>query len=166
MKLSGQVGCVTTTKLIRFWGRSESVSGYNNYLTFKVILHHWEIGRKTIYGVIFQKCIGPEMFSWIRHCMAEVFARPSVLLVFVVMWSMGLYREYPTPISTNPNPGLSCVPAPAWTETLYLINKWHFLSAYLCVTPIMPKLLGQLLLNLAHGSSSTFWWTWATWFHL
>ena len=35
-------------KLIRFWWRYESGFGYENYLIFKVILHHWEIGPKTI----------------------------------------------------------------------------------------------------------------------
>ena len=34
-------------QLIRFWWRSESGSGYENYLICNVILHHWEIGPKT-----------------------------------------------------------------------------------------------------------------------
>ena len=36
-------------ELVRSWWRSESASGYENYLIPKVILHHWEIGPKTIY---------------------------------------------------------------------------------------------------------------------
>ena len=71
-------------ELIRFWWISESGSGYENYLIFKVILHHWEMGPKTIYSTISQKCIGPDMFSWIRHYMAEVCALPSALLVVSV----------------------------------------------------------------------------------
>ena len=50
------------------------------FLIFKVILRHWEMRPKTICGVIFQKCIGPDMFYWIRHCVAEVCALPSALL--------------------------------------------------------------------------------------
>ena len=33
----------------------------------------------------FQKCIGPEMFSWIRHYGAEVCAPPSALLVISII---------------------------------------------------------------------------------
>ena len=40
-----------------------------------------DIGPKTIYRIISQKCIGPDMFSWVRHYMAEVCAPPSALLV-------------------------------------------------------------------------------------
>jgi len=58
-------------KLIRFWWRFDSGSGYEHYLIFKLILHHWEIGPKTTYHMLFQKCIGPDVFSWIRHDMAE-----------------------------------------------------------------------------------------------
>ena len=32
-------------------------------------------------STIFQKCIGPDMFSWIRHYVVEVCAPPSALLV-------------------------------------------------------------------------------------
>ena len=49
-----------------------------------MILHHWEIGPKTIFSMIFQKCIGPDMFLWIRHCVAEVYAPPSAFLVLKV----------------------------------------------------------------------------------
>ena len=31
--------------------------------------------------MIFEKCSGPDMFSWLRHCVAEVCALPSALLV-------------------------------------------------------------------------------------
>ena len=71
-------------ELIQFWWRSESGSGYENYFVFKVILHHWERGPKAISSMIFQKCIGPNMFSWIRHYVAEVCALPSALLVISV----------------------------------------------------------------------------------
>ena len=33
------------------------------------------------YSLIFQKCIGPDIFSWIRHYVVEVCALPSALLV-------------------------------------------------------------------------------------
>ena len=33
-----------------------------------------------LYSMIFQKCIGPDMFSWIRHYVADVCAPPSALL--------------------------------------------------------------------------------------
>ena len=52
---------------------------------FKVILHHWEIGAKNdivLYSMIFQKRIGPDMFSWIRHYVVEVCALPSAVLVY------------------------------------------------------------------------------------
>ena len=66
-------------ELIRFWWRPGS--GYDIYSIFKVILHHWEKGPKTICSMISQKVIGPDMFSWIRHYVAEVCALPSGLLV-------------------------------------------------------------------------------------
>ena len=37
-----------------------------------------------LYGMIFQKCIGPDVFSWIRHYVAEVCALPSALLVYFI----------------------------------------------------------------------------------
>ena len=46
-----------------------------------MILHHWEIGIQTIYSTISQKCIGSNLFSWIRHCVVEVCAPPSALPV-------------------------------------------------------------------------------------
>ena len=36
---------------------------------------------RVLHGMIFQKCIGLDMFSWIRHYVAEVCARPSALSV-------------------------------------------------------------------------------------
>ena len=36
---------------------------------------------KTIYSMIFQKVIEPDMFYWIRHCKVEVCALPSAVLV-------------------------------------------------------------------------------------
>uniref|UniRef100_A0A8C4QIT4 Oxysterol-binding protein n=1 Tax=Eptatretus burgeri TaxID=7764 RepID=A0A8C4QIT4_EPTBU len=35
--------------------------------------------------MVFQKCIGPDMFSWIRHYGAEVCARPSALVVYYLL---------------------------------------------------------------------------------
>ena len=49
-----------------------------------MILNHWEIGPKTIYWMIFQKHIVPDMFSWISHCMAVVCALLSVHIVLNV----------------------------------------------------------------------------------
>ena len=39
-------------------------------------------GSKTIYSTISQKCIGPDMFLWIRHYRMGVCAPPSAFLVF------------------------------------------------------------------------------------
>ena len=36
---------------------------------------------KVLYSMTFQKCIGPNVFSWIRYYVAEVCALPSALLV-------------------------------------------------------------------------------------
>ena len=36
-----------------------------------------------LYSMVFQKCIGPDMFSWNRHYVAEVCAPPSTLLVII-----------------------------------------------------------------------------------
>ena len=38
-----------------------------------------------LYRMIFQICIGPDMFSWIRHYVAEVCAPPSALLVIIII---------------------------------------------------------------------------------
>jgi len=35
-----------------------------------------------LYSMIFQKCIGSDMFAWIRHDAAEVCALPSALVVY------------------------------------------------------------------------------------
>ena len=87
MKLGGHVGCVTRKNRSNLGEDPISGSGYENYLIFEAILHHWETGSKTIYvalySMIFQEYIGPDMFSWIRHYMAEVCALPSVLRVNV-----------------------------------------------------------------------------------
>ena len=40
-------------KLIRFWWRSKSGSGYKTCLISKLILHQWEIGPKMIHSMIF-----------------------------------------------------------------------------------------------------------------
>ena len=39
---------------------------------------------RALFRIIFQKCIGPDMFSWIRHNVEEVCAPPSALLVLIV----------------------------------------------------------------------------------
>ena len=74
-------------KFLWFWWRSENGSGHDNYLIYKVILHHWEIGQKLCH--IFEKCIGLDMFLWIRQCVAELCAPPSALLVHSVhVWTV------------------------------------------------------------------------------
>ena len=42
-----------------------------------------DLAKKDIvlHSTIFPKCIGPDMFSWIKHCVAEVCALPSALQV-------------------------------------------------------------------------------------
>ena len=52
---------------------------------YSLCWQNWEMGPKTICSMIFQKCIGPDMFSWIRHCMAEVYTLPSALLVVIFL---------------------------------------------------------------------------------
>ena len=77
-KLGGQVGCVTRTN---WWHFSEDLDPDPATGMLEVILHHWEMGPKTIYSTISQKCIRPDMFSWIRHCGVAVSAPPSTFLV-------------------------------------------------------------------------------------
>ena len=49
----------------------------------------------SLYSMIFQKCIGSDMFAWIRHDAAEVCALPSALLVLPVLVSIiNLYCSY------------------------------------------------------------------------
>ena len=36
-------------------------------------------------SMIFQKCIGPDMFSWMRHFVVEVCAPPSAVLICLVV---------------------------------------------------------------------------------
>ena len=71
-------------KLIRFWWRSESRSGHENFLIFKVILH-WEMSPKRIHCTIFQKFIGPDMFYWIRHSVVQICTPSSALLIMTVL---------------------------------------------------------------------------------
>ena len=42
---------------------------------------------------IFQKCIGPDMFSCIRHYVAEVYALPSALLVEDLMTKAQMVKK-------------------------------------------------------------------------
>ena len=42
-----------------------------------------------MHRTISQKCIGPDMFSWIRHYVVEVCVLPSALLVYTVVSSAG-----------------------------------------------------------------------------
>ena len=53
----------------------------------------WVKNDIVLYGMIFQKYIRPDMFSWIRHYVVEVCALLSALLVlslFTVSFSFGL----------------------------------------------------------------------------
>jgi len=47
-----------------------------------------------LYSMIFQKCIGPDMFSWIRHYVLEVCALPSVLVVIITYKQISVYDGY------------------------------------------------------------------------
>ena len=51
------------------------------------------MGRKTICSMIFQKCIGSDMFLQIRHCLAEVCALPKALLVLSRFKSSFLFNH-------------------------------------------------------------------------
>ena len=59
MKFGGQVGCLTRTKWLDF-GEDPDPDPTTRF--FKVILHHWEIGPKTIYSTISQKVV--HGFEW------------------------------------------------------------------------------------------------------
>jgi len=53
------------------------------------------MGPKTMNSMIFQKGIGSDMFYWIRHCVGEMHALLSALLVIILM------NEKKTPVLTN-----------------------------------------------------------------
>ena len=52
MKLLGQVGCVTRTNWLDFGEDPDPTTGI-----FKVMLHHWEMGPKTMYRMISLKVV-------------------------------------------------------------------------------------------------------------
>ena len=83
MKFGGHVGCVTRTNWLGF-GEDPDPDPDLAAIFFLVILHHSEMGLKTIYITIFQKFIGPNMF-WIRLCVAGVCALPNAILVCPVL---------------------------------------------------------------------------------
>ena len=83
MKFCGQVECLTRTNClvkirIRIWIRQ-----LLNFLSDSSPLRDRAKNDIVLYYMIFQKCIGPDMFSWIRHYAAEVCAPPRALLVFI-----------------------------------------------------------------------------------
>ena len=64
-------------ELIRFWWRSKSGSGYENYLITKVILHHWEIGPKWYITWYLKNIMGPMWYcgsgiTWRRYALYRV----------------------------------------------------------------------------------------------
>ena len=66
-------------ELIQFWWRSKS--GSDNFLSDSSPLRDRARNDMVLYGMIFQKCNGLDMFSWIRPWVVEVCALPSALLV-------------------------------------------------------------------------------------
>ena len=67
--------------------------------------------------MLFQKCIGPDMFSWIRHDVAEVCAPPSILLVGIVFCIFGVFSFFVWQLGCRVaiillGHGLCCVPTP------------------------------------------------------
>ena len=77
-KLGGHFGCVNTTN---FFGLGEDPNPDPTTIIFKGFLTIEGLGSQTINCMIFQKRIGPDIFSWIRHYGAEVCAPPSALPV-------------------------------------------------------------------------------------
>ena len=61
---------------MRIW-----IRGLFNFLSDSSPLRDRAKNDIVLYGMIFQKCIGPDMFSWIRHYMAEVCSLHSALLI-------------------------------------------------------------------------------------
>ncbi len=59
MKLSGQNGCVSWTNCFDF---GDDLSPHPTTRIFEVILHHWEIGPKTMCGMISQEVV--DGFGW------------------------------------------------------------------------------------------------------
>ena len=55
-----------------------------NFLSYSSPLRDGAKNDIVLYIMIFQKCNGPDMFSWIRHYVAEVCALPGALLVVIV----------------------------------------------------------------------------------
>ena len=47
-----------------------------------------------LYSMMFQKCIGSDMFLWIRHCVVEVCTPPSALLVVIVDTLVVMVEHY------------------------------------------------------------------------
>ena len=78
-----RLGVCDKDELIRFWSGSGSGSDYENFLSDSSPLIDGVKNNRVLKSMIFEKCIGPDMFSWIRHYVAEVCAPPSALLVFL-----------------------------------------------------------------------------------
>ena len=83
MKLGGKVGCVIrmiasilVKVRLRFWIRE-----LFNFHCDSSPLRDRAKNDIVLSGMIFQKCIGPDRFSWIRHYVVEVCALQSALPV-------------------------------------------------------------------------------------
>ena len=81
MIFCGQVGCVTRTNRLDFGEDPDPDKTTKIYLSDSSPLRDRAKNDTVLYSMIFQKCIGPDMFSWIRNYVAEVCALPIALLV-------------------------------------------------------------------------------------
>ena len=91
------------------------------------------MGPKTISSMIFQKCIGPDMFFWIRHCVAEVCTLPSALLLQVVNVNFCGSLKFSQYLCFA-----------SWGESSkYVLGKSHCVSAspacHVCLSPVMEE---------------------------
>ena len=75
--------------------------------------------------MIFQKCNGPDMFSWIRHRVTEAWALPSALLVFSMEpWSTSSLQWSMTKSLASPVCDRSGV-----SQWIYCASVCHLLCA-------------------------------------
>ena len=75
--------------------------------------------------MIFQKCIGPDMFSWIRHSAVKVCALPSALLVFLCPT-----LPFPVPLCSFQLSFHPCLPTTKLKSCASLKNTATFLQVF------------------------------------
>ena len=81
MKFWGHVGCVTRKERFKFGEDPDPDPATRIFLSDSSPLRDRAKNDRVLHIMIFQKCNGPDMFLWIKHCSAEVCALSSALLV-------------------------------------------------------------------------------------